>query len=92
MQDADLSRTGLWAVTGNGREIKSLQTGIYPVAYTNSKLQIGCEQHDIESWFQFDDKRILTMDGKKALTFWRKWRPILAQILEIETAEEEVTT
>jgi len=34
-------------------------------------MQIGCERHLISEWLEFGDARIISMDGKTALKFWR---------------------
>jgi len=42
-------------------------------------MQIGCEFHSLADWFDFDDRRILKMDGKTALKFRREWKaPLMA--------------
>jgi len=43
-------------------------------------MQIGCEFHSLADWFSFDDHRILEMDGKTALKFWRNWKKPLQAI------------
>jgi len=80
----DLSRANLCGSTGNNIEIKTIQTGIYIVNIVEKfeYLQIGCERNTIERWFNFTDREILEMDGKKALKWWKKWKPILVAILE----------
>jgi len=70
-------------VIGNGQEIKTIQTGVWHLSYSKETMAIGCEQHVISDWFSFDDERITKMDDE-ALKFWRKWKPILQQIMEID--------
>ena len=43
---------------------------------------IGCEQHRIKDWFSFGDDRISQMDSN-ALEWWKKWKPILKSIIEV---------
>ena len=38
--------------------------------FDGDHMQCGCERHLIEDWSQFDNKRIVSMDGKAALEFW----------------------
>jgi hypothetical protein len=45
-------------------------------------MSIGCQQHPISEWFGFDDGRIAEMDCK-ALEFWRRWKPILQQLIKV---------
>ena len=81
LRGANLCRANLRGAIGNNAEIKSLQSGHYAIAYTKTIMAIGCEQHSIDQWFAFEDQRILSMDGKTALKFWRKWKPILQAIM-----------
>jgi hypothetical protein len=69
------------------REIKSLQIERYPITYTCDRLQIGCENHSINEWMQFDNARIAKMD-KGALEWWGKWRSVLFQIIEMSPADK----
>ena len=69
---ANLRYADLDYCIGNRGEIKSIFISeVYPITYTSEVIQIGCENHTIKDWFDFDDKKILSMDGKKALKFWR---------------------
>ena len=82
LQDADLREANLWSTVGNGEEVKSLQCGVYDIAFTHDTMQIGCKRYPIKDWFEFDDETISSMnDG--ALEWWRKWEPILKQIVEV---------
>ncbi len=81
LSEANLSRANLSWVNGNMREIKTIKVDTYPIAYTNKVIQIGCENHTIKEWFEFSDKEILAMDGKRALKFWCKWKPIIQKII-----------
>jgi hypothetical protein len=85
--DADLGGANLGGASGNRKEIKSLFVAEqYPIVYTAEYLQIGCERHAITSWWEFDDRRILEMDGREALDFWKKWKPVIKQIIELSPA------
>ena len=81
---ADLTGANLCGSTGNNIEIKTIQTGIYIVNIVEKfeYIQIGCERNTIERWFNFTNREILEMDGKTALKWWKKWKPILVAILE----------
>ena len=80
--DANLCDANLWGLNGNLRHVKSLQTETYYIAYTSKVIQIGCERHTIEEWKNFDDETIRKMDSR-ALEWWKKWKPILMQIIEM---------
>jgi uncharacterized protein YjbI with pentapeptide repeats len=83
LRNSNLRDSNIWNTIGNNREIKTLICfPEYHVNYTADRLQIGCENHAIKDWWEFDDKHILGMDGKKALTFWRKNKDILRMIIE----------
>lgn len=82
----DLSECDLRDCTGNNRQIKTIQAGKYIVNYTTEVIQIGCENHSIEDWFSFSDEKIARMDDG-ALDWWKDWKPILKQIIEVSPAE-----
>ena len=77
---ANLIGAYLHHCVGNGKEIKTIQTDSWPIVYTDTDMAIGCQQHAIEDWWNFIDARIATMN-EDALSFWRKWKPILQQIM-----------
>ena len=82
---ADLSDPILWGATGNMSEIKSIAIDTYDIAYTATYLQIGCELHEIDEWWAFDDERIDRMDSG-ALEWWKKWKPFIQQAIEMSPA------
>ena len=81
LRGADLSGANLHGATGNMREVRSLQIGTWPVTWTSTDLQIGCQRHPIADWWTFDDSAIAAMEPR-ALEWWRKWKPILKQTIE----------
>ena len=88
LRGADLRGANLNGASGNRLEIKSLFiSDDYPITYTSDVLQIGCELHDIAEWWGFDDKRIVDMDGKQALKFWRKYKGFIKQAIELSPAK-----
>ena len=81
LSGADLSGADLRRMaSGNNREIRTMQTGEWIIVYTDDMMSIGCRQHSLSEWWSFNDEQIADMD-KGALDFWRKWRPILRQIM-----------
>ena len=48
----------------------------YNITVTDKHIRIGCEQHLKSEWLNFSDREILEMDGKKALEFWRIFKPV----------------
>ena len=78
----DLTGVGLIGVCGVNGFIKALHLEEWPVSYTATVMQIGCERHPIEDWRSFDDARIVKMDGKRALDFWRKNKALIFQAID----------
>lgn len=77
----------LYMCSGNREEIKSLFIfEAYGITYTAKHLQIGCEKHEITKWWEFDDERIMGMDGKEALKFWRKYKEFIKSAIELSPA------
>ena len=75
----------LWGTVGNTAEVKSIQVDTWPVTYTATHMQIGCQLHKLSDWWAFDDEQIGCMDSK-ALNFWRTWKPILQTIIAASPA------
>ena len=62
-------------------------TGLgYNVTITDDHICIGCEFHSITDWASFDDRRILEMDGKNALKFWRKHGHYILSLRDVTNA------
>ena len=49
----------------------------WPVYILDQHMQIGCELHSLADWATFDDERIVLMDGREALRFWRAHKDAL---------------
>jgi len=85
---ADLSGIAMWNTTGNRIHIKSLAISeTYSIVYTNTHLQIGCENHPIIEWWKFNDERIERMDGDKAVTFWKDYKTFIKRAIKIAPAK-----
>ena len=54
----------------------------YVIYITDNYLKIGCEYHSHKDWWAFSDKRILEMDGPKALRFWNKNKSMIKGICD----------
>ena len=87
LSGANLCDATLHGLNGNIRHVKSLQTERYYITYTSKVIQIGCKRHTIDEWKNFDDEKIRHMDSG-ALEWWKKWKPIIMQIIEIAPCEE----
>ena len=53
---------------------------IYKITVTDKHIKIGCQQHLKNEWKDFEDRKIIEMDGKKALEFWRMFKPVLESL------------
>lgn len=53
---------------------------IYKITVTDKHIKIGCQQHLKNEWKAFEDREIIKMDGKKALEFWRMFKPVLESL------------
>jgi len=88
LSGADLSGITMWNTTGNRIHIKSLAISeTYSIVYTNTHLQIGCENHPIIEWWKFNDERIERMDGDKAVTFWKEYKTFIKRAIKIAPAK-----
>lgn len=70
LKESDLSGTGL----------RYYKSDLYECYIQTEYMQINCESHSWDDWESFDDKRILEMDGKSVLKWWRVNKPILQAI------------
>ena len=52
----------------------------YDITVTDKRIKIGCQQHLKPEWVDFTDEEIIGMDGKKALKFWRIFKPLAQQL------------
>ena len=84
LSGANLGSVDLRWCIGNMCEIKSAQFDTYDVTWTKDALAIGCQQHPIKEWWQFDDTTITNMD-RDALLWWKKWKLVLQQIIEMSS-------
>lgn len=74
---------------GDGKHIKSLQCGEYPVTYTADMMQIGCGLRPIREWLEMTPSQVEHIE-EICPNWWAKWKPILAQIVEASPAEPTV--
>lgn len=82
LRDADIRGS-----IGDMSKVKSIQIDTYLISYTSTHLSIGCQLHKIEEWVNFDDGRIIEMNGKSALKFWRKFKSFIFTAIELSPAE-----
>ena len=80
LHGADLQHADLYNCIGNMKEIKSMQCDTWSVVWTHDTLSIGCQSHNIDKWWAFGDHTIDNMDSQ-ALIWWKKWKPLLKEII-----------
>ncbi|MFY3175958.1 pentapeptide repeat-containing protein [Achromobacter xylosoxidans] len=86
LRGADLGELrSIWGASGNLREVKAIQCDTWPVTYTATHMQIGCQFHTLEAWWSFTDEQIARMDSS-ALAWWQKWKPVLHTIVTMSPA------
>ena len=54
----------------------------YQTTITDNHLRVGCEMHTFEEWNKFSDNRILAMEGKEALKWWKAHKPLIMGIIK----------
>lgn len=84
---ANLEDANLRGAHGVNDYIKSMHLEEWPISYTATHMQIGCGRHEISEWRHFNDDRILGMDGRRALKFWRKFKDHIFATIEICPAQ-----
>jgi len=87
LSDADLSGAYLSDAIYNGEKLDKEPMQIIGLKYfiliTKEQIKIGCEIHKAEEWGNFDDKRILEMEGKEALSWWRKNKELIFKLHKV---------
>ena len=77
LQGADL-QGAIWAegiiLTRAPLQVTGL---MWHVFILDAHMQIGCQLHPLADWAAFDDARIVEMDGRNALRFWRQYKAAL---------------
>jgi hypothetical protein len=81
LNQANLDDITINYCVGDGKRIKSLQVGMYEVAYTQKYLAIGCTQLSIEEW-----RNYIPM-GSHRYEYWKKYSPLLWEIMKQLPAE-----
>ena len=88
--DSDLSESIIYGTHGICDYIKNIQVDTYPTSYTNSRIQMGCENLSIETARAMDDKFVIGLDGKTALKFWRANKEMIFSTMESYPAIDSV--
>ncbi len=56
----------------------------YDVIIDGDKVHIGCLCRTIEQWGNLSQSDIASIDGKRALDFWHKYRHILSEMAQLQ--------
>ena len=87
---ADLRDANLSGAYGDMRRIKTLHFERWPVAYTATEIQIGCQCHAIDKWRKWDSAAgrvwVSKMD-ENALAWAEKFLPIVLALVDASPAE-----
>jgi len=87
LRGADLRGAYLSGAIYNGEKLDKEPMQIIGLKYfiliTKEQIKIGCEIHKSEEWGNFGDKRILEMDGKEALSWWRKNKELIFKLHKV---------
>jgi len=66
---------------GDGVSIVSVCLKPWNISMTKCSIDIGCQSHKPEEWWEFSDDEIRAMEIR-ALSWWRTWKPIVKAIYE----------
>ena len=87
LRGADLEGANLEGADYNGEKLEKEPIQIlglkYFVLITKEQIKIGCELHKATEWKDFDDKRIIGMDGKKGLEWWKEHKDLILKVHEV---------
>ena len=81
---ANLTLADFRRAIGNMKEIKTILIEKWIITFTHDEMAIGCQQHTIEEWENFNDDDIEKMHSD-ALKFWKKWKDFIFLAIEKST-------
>ena len=81
LESANLESANLrYMASGNNKQLKTLQLGLYLVAISEFSIAIGCCQFSHDEWANFNDYEIRNLDGKEAVTWWAQWKETILKV------------
>jgi hypothetical protein len=83
LNGANLSGANLRWCIGEMNFICSLQLEKWNIVFTPSILAIGCQQHTIEEWKNFNDDKVIVM-GSSSLEWWSKWKDFIFMAIDLK--------
>lgn len=84
LKHTNLFRVKMMGTMGNGKEIKTIQIGGFPCAYTNKTIQFACQRHDIDVWVNITEAALEGMDPN-AKTYYAHYYDLIKELVT-ETA------
>ena len=85
LSGANLSRADIYGANLYEEQLDKIPIQIINLTYfvmiTKQHIEIGCELHKAEEWFNFDDNSIAKMDDN-ALAWWKVYKPIIKSLWE----------
>lgn len=88
---ANLTNTKLFNTIGDGVYIRTLIVNPeYVVTYTADSVQIGCVRYTRDQWLNAGEDLIRTLDGERAVTYWKQWKDIIANLIDAFPAEPTI--
>jgi len=69
-------------VSGEAQVISIPFLSEYKITVTDNHMKIGCQQHTIEQWRDFEDDEIAIMDDG-ALEWWEKHKDFIFMAIEL---------
>ena len=91
LSGANLSGAKWRDLTINRAPLQIAIPGEWSIYVLDMHMQIGCELHALSEWAAFDDARIVQMDGKHALRFWRQYKAALLAMAAADGRGVEVS-
>ena len=82
LSDSNLSGSNLRFAVGNMSIVFSMQLENWRISFTDEILAIGCQQHTIKEWREFNDDIIKSMDSS-ALVWWKKWKDFVFTAIDL---------
>lgn len=89
LEGADITGTNLLNTVGDSRVIQTIQDPVYIINITKELIWCGCIVHTKEDWLNFSNEDIENLYGKGPLHWWKKWRPILEQIISKDSGSRD---
>ena len=68
--------------------LHSISGLVWPVTFSKTQMQIGCQSHTIEEWKGFSEEEIAEME-ERAAEFWGKYKDFIFSFIELVSEPKE---